>query len=114
MSLNRETREQERAADDERRLGIVNARLEARGEPLVESIDEWNALSQVENGALIDAPTTVAPITDSESNEESDQGPLEDNPLDDPMLRETGRILLDYIGLNQQVAMVEGEDASTP
>ena len=114
ISLNRETREQERAADDERRLGIVNARLEARGEPLVESIEEWNAFSQVENGGLIDAPTPVAPIADGESNEESDQGPPEENPLDDPMLRETGRILLDYIGLNQQVAMVEGEDASAP
>ena len=114
LSLNRETREQERAADDERRLGIVNARLEARGEPLVESIDEWNALSQVENGTLIDAPTTVTPITDGESNEEGGESPPEENPLDDPMLRETGRILLDYIGLNQQVAMVEGEDATTP
>lgn len=114
ISLNRETREQERAADDERRLGIVNARLEARGEPPVESIDEWNALSQVENGTFVDAPIPITPITDGESNEESDQGPPEENPLDDPMLRETGRILLDYIGLNQQVAMVEGEDAATP
>lgn len=114
ISLNRETREQERAADDERRLGIVNARLEARGEPLVESIEEWNTLSQVENGTLIDAPTTVAPSTDGESYEESDQGPLEENPLDDPMLRETGRILLDYIGLNQQVAMVDGEAEAGP
>ena len=114
ISLNRETREQERAADDELRLGIVNARLEAKGEPLVESIDEWNALAQVENGTFVDAPMTVTPITDGESNEESDQGPPEDNPLDDPMLRETGRILIDYIGLNQQVAMVEGEDSATP
>lgn len=114
LSLNRETREQERAADDERRLGIVNARLEARGEPLVESIEEWNALSQVENDTFGDAPIPMTPTTDGESNEESDQGPPEENPLDDPMLRETGRILLDYIGLNQQVAMVEGEDAATP
>jgi carboxyl-terminal processing protease len=114
ISLNRETREQERATDDERRLGIVNARLQARGEPLVESIEEWAALSQVESGAFIDAPTTITPITDGESNEESGEGPPEENPLDDPMLRETGRILLDYIGLNQQVAMVEGEDAATP
>ena len=114
LSLNRETRERERAADDERRLGIVNARLEARGEPLVESIDEWNALSQVENGALIDATTMITPTADGESIEEGGEGPPEENPLDDPMLRETGRILLDYIGLNQQVAMVEGEVATTP
>lgn len=114
VSLNRETREQERAADDERRLGIVNARLEARGEPLVESIEEWNGLSQVESGTFGDAPLPIRPIIDGESNEESDQGPPEENPLDDPMLRETGHILLDYIGLNHQVAMVEGEDAATP
>ena len=30
------------------------------------------------------------------------------------MLRETGRILLDYIGLNQQVAMAEGEAEAGP
>ncbi len=114
LSLNRETREQERAADDERRLGIVNARLEARGEPLVESIEEWNAISQVENGTFGDAPIPITPTTDGESNEERGEGPPEENPLDDPMLRETGRILLDYIGLNQQVAMVEGEDAAMP
>ena len=30
------------------------------------------------------------------------------------MLRETGRILLDYIGLNQQVAMVEAEASAAP
>ena len=114
LSLNRETREQERAADDERRLGIVNARLQARGEPLVESIEEWNALSQVENGTFGDAPLTITPITEGESNAEGDEDPPEENPLDDPMLRETGRILLDYIGLNRQVAMVEGEAATTP
>lgn len=114
LSLNRETRERDREADDGRRLAIVNARLEARGEPLVESIEEWNALSQVESGAFGDAPIPITPIADGESNEESEQSPLEENPLDDPMLRETGLILLDYIGLNQQVAMVEGEAAATP
>ena len=124
ISLNREAREQERAADDERRLDIVNARLEARGEPLVESIEEWSALSRVENGTTFgDAPMTITPpITDGESNAESNaegdtesgEEPPEDNPLNDPMLRETGRILLDYIGLNQQMAMIEGEAAATP
>lgn len=126
LSLNRETRERERAEDDDRRLAIGNAWLAARGEPLAESIDELDGLSGIEGGAgigevgvepLDTVPLEGAPLeVDGESNGESDteSNDAGDNPLDDPMLRETGRILLDYIGLNQQVAMVEGEAVATP
>ncbi len=92
MSLNRETRESEREADDGRRLAIWNSRLVARGEPPVSDIEELEKLRNEE--ALVDA--------DSQ------------DPMEDPMLRETGLILLDYIGLNQQVAMVDSEAAATP
>ena len=121
ISLNRETRERERADDDDRRLAIVNARLTARGEPLVEDIAELDGLSRSEGGAGVGeftepldiVPLEGAPVEiDGESNDEPNGA--EANPLDDPMLRETGRILLDYIGLNQRVAMVEGEAAATP
>ena len=126
LSLNRETRERERAEDDDLRLTIGNAWLAARGEPLAESIDELDGLSVIEGGAGIgevdDEPLDIVPLegappgVDGESNGELDaeSNDAGDNPLDDPMLRETGRILLDYIGLNQQVAMVEGEAVATP
>ena len=115
ISLNRETREQERAADMDRRLAIVNARLTAKGEPPLEGIEELNSW-RIEDGAGLDAPIPITPIpiTDGESSVESEENPLKENPLDDPMLRETGRILLDYIGLNQQVAMVEAEASAAP
>ena len=123
ISLNRETREQERAADQDRRLAIVNALLTARGEPQIEELAQWDG-GQIQDGVVSMAPISITPPTDGESNVESGEDPptddsLEGNPptedpLDDPMLRETGRILLDYIGLNQQVAMVEGEAATAP
>ena len=120
ISLSRETRERERAEDKDRRLAIGNAWLAARGEPLVENIEELNGLSRIEEGAgvgefsesLTNAPLEVDGESGGEPNGESDDAG--DNPLDDPMLRETGRILIDYIGLNQQVAMAEGEPLAAP
>ncbi len=92
LSLNRETREQERAADGDRRLAIENALLTAKGEPPMKDIEELN---------------------ERRKEEELEDASGED-PMDDAMLRETGLVLLDYIGLNQQVAMVEGEASATP
>ena len=115
ISLNRETREQERAKDKEQRLAIENARLTAMGEPPIEDFEELNG-RQISRGG---APLAVTSLTDGDSNvesgEETQEGNrLQENSLDDPMLRETGRILLDYIGLDQQVAMVEAEAPAAP
>ena len=117
LSLNRATRERERAEDNDRRLAIVNARLTARGEPLVEDVEELNESYGIGGGTgtveIGDEPVQAEPLeVDGESNDESSGA--QDNPLNDPMLRETGRILLDYIGLNQRMAMVGGEAATTP
>ncbi len=115
ISLNRETREQERAEDKEQRLAIENARLTAMGEPPIEDFEELNG-RQISRGG---APLAVTSLTDGDSNvesgEETQEGNrLQENSLDDPMLRETGRILLDYIGLDQQVAMVDAEAPAAP
>ena len=115
ISLNRETREQERAEDKEQRLAIENARLTAMGESPIEDFEELNG-RQINRGG---APLAVTSLTDSDSNvesgEETQEGNrLQGNSLDDPMLRETGRILLDYIGLDQQVAMVDAEAPAAP
>ncbi len=115
ISLNRETREQERAEDKEQRLAIENARLTAMGEPPIKDLEELGG-RQIHGGG---APLAMTPSTDGDSNVESGEEPqeenrLRENALGDPMLRETGRILLDYIGLDQQVAMVEAEAGAAP
>ena len=92
ISLNRETRAQERAADQDLQLAIENARLTAKGEEPYEDYEE---------------------LKKRRKEEELEDASGED-PMDDAMLRETGLILLDYIGLNQQVAMVEGEAVAAP
>ena len=99
ISLSREKREQERQADDDRRLAIENALLTAKGEPPIEDLEEMYDGEQA----------------NADSRGPNPLGELEEDPLvNDPMLRETGRILLDYIGLNHQYAMVEGEAATAP
>ena len=87
ISLNRTTREGEKAEYERWRLDLENALLAAKGEDPIESIDDLDAIPE-------------------EADEE------EPDPLEDPMLRETGQILLDYIGMSRQVAMVG--DASEP
>ena len=92
ISLNRETRAQEREADQDLQLAIENARLTAKGEEPYEDYEE---------------------LKKRRKEEELEDASGED-PMDDAMLRETGLILLDYIGLNQQVAMVEAEASAAP
>jgi len=79
LSLNEDTRRAENAADDKWRLDLENARRKAKGEPNLASIDELEDL------------------------EFDGEAPAED----DPLLVETGQILLDLMGLERQVAMVD-------
>ncbi len=92
ISLNRETRAQEREADQDLQLAIENARLTAKGEEPYEDYEELK----------------------KRRKEEELEDVSGEDPMDDAMLRETGLILLDYIGLNQQVAMVEAEASAAP
>ena len=85
VSLNQTKREKEKADDDAWRLALENALLVAKGTEPIESLDE------LDERASDDA---------------------EPDPNDDAMLRETGRILLDYIGLTRQMAMVESGTAA--
>ena len=126
ISLNRQTREQERETDDDWRLATENACLTAKGEAPIEDLEELNGCSRVEVGTVVEGEViktdalSIVPLVDGEVIEtdgesvdslvESKEDPLDD----DPMLRETGLILLDYIGLNQQVAMVEAEAVAAP
>lgn len=81
VSLNQAIREKEKADDDTWRLEMENALLRAKGGEPLESLDDLDSA-----------------ISD------------EEDPNDDAILRETGWILLNYIGFEQQLVMLE--DAS--
>ena len=84
LSLNEARRRAENAEDDKWRLELENTLRMAKGEPELASLDE------------LDDP------------EFDDEAPAED----DPLLVEAGEILLDFIGLERQVAMVGMEAAA--
>jgi carboxyl-terminal processing protease len=87
VSLNEATRIIEKDRDDKWRLDLENALRLAKGDEPLKSLDELD--EEIEAAAAAD--------------EEAD-------PNDDAMLVEAGHILLDYIGLTRQVAMVENFD----
>ena len=81
LSLNQEVREQEKADDDAWRLNLENQLRVAKGEEPVESLDALEELQK----ALAEA---------------------EEKP-DDALLIESGNVLIDYLSLLRQVALVE-------
>lgn len=84
VSLQESVRTQEKEADDAWLLDLENELRLAKGEEPVETLDELDELRKAEQ----------------EADEEPD-------PAEDPLLTESGNILLDYIGLSHQVALVE-------
>lgn len=86
LSLNENVRSAEKQGEDQWRLDLENALREARGKEPVASLDDLETLSK-------------------EEEEERE------DPANDAMLRESGYILVDMIGLSRQVALVEHEAA---
>ncbi|MDA1073331.1 MAG: carboxy terminal-processing peptidase [Proteobacteria bacterium] len=85
ISLNEQTRIAEKASDDKWRLDLENGLRAARGKALLASIKELDDEQEAEEAQDDGVPT----------------------PDQDSMLRETGSILLDYVSLTHQIAMVE-------
>jgi len=86
LSLNENVRVAEKEGDDQWRLDLENALRKAKGkEP-------------------------VASLEDLETQSAQEEEELED-PANDAMLRESGYILIDLIGLSRQVALVDHEAA---
>ena len=81
LSLNESVRIAEKDADDAWRLALENDLRSAKGEDKVESLDELEALREAEADAEVEE--------------------------DDALLIESGEILLDYLGLTRQIALVE-------
>ena len=86
LSLNENVRTAEKLGEDQWRLDLENALREAKGKEPVASLDDLETLSK-------------------EEEEERE------DPANDAMLRESGYILVDMIGLSRQVALVEHEAA---
>ncbi len=92
LSLNESVRRAEKADDDAWRLGLENALRVAKGEEEVESLDALEELQEAQ----------------AEASEDDDEAAAEED--EDAMLRESGEILLDYLGLTRQIALVERVD----
>jgi len=84
LSLNENVRAEEKVTEDQWLLNLENGLRIAKGEEPVESLDALDELRKAEQ----------------EADEEPD-------PADDPLLTESGNILLDFISLSHQVALVE-------
>ena len=92
LSLNEKQRIAEKQRDDDWRLQLENTLRIAKGDEPIKSLDELDALAEADD----------AEDVDGEEGEDGDTAKDED-----AMLRESGHILLDYLTLTQQVAMVE-------
>jgi carboxyl-terminal processing protease len=84
ISLNEAQRIAEKEQDDQWRLGLENQLRAAKGEPPIASLDD------------LDAEESEA--TDDEDDDVAEQ---------DAAVRESGNILLDFIGITHQIAYVE-------
>jgi carboxyl-terminal processing protease len=87
VSLNEQVRSSQQAADTAWRLELENALRLAKGETPIESLDE------------LETPVTAAAARDAD-------------PAEDPMLRESSQILIDYIKLTRRVALAEHRRAA--
>jgi carboxyl-terminal processing protease len=92
ISLSEPHRIAEKASDDAWRLGLENALRKAKGEPLLASLDDLEETTLDEDGAELPQEPEVVPAAD------------------DPMVVETGQVLIDFITLSRQFAAVEGVD----
>ncbi|MGI1677920.1 MAG: carboxy terminal-processing peptidase [Cellvibrionaceae bacterium] len=84
ISLNEKTRKSEQEAIKLKSLAIENKRRLAKGLSVYKTVDEFQTAEEKEN---------------EEDEEQSISGPQEINPAKDPVLNETGYVLIDYIKL---------------
>ena len=110
FSLNEGRRRQEKQQDDAWRLELENTLRAATGKPVAKTLDELEELQEAEEDALEADATVAVEDASSEQNSgitDSTAAPLEETaatkPIEeigeDPMLRETGRIVNDLIDL---------------
>ena len=110
FSLNEGQRRQEKQQDDAWRLELENTLRAATGKPVAKTLDELEERQEAEEDALdADATVAVEDATSEQNTGTTDRttAPLEGTAAtkaieeigEDPMLRETGRIVKDLIDL---------------
>jgi carboxyl-terminal processing protease len=110
FSLNEGQRRQEKQQDDAWRLELENTLRAATGKPVAKTLDELEERQKAEEDALdADATVAVEDATSEQNTGTTDRitAPLEGTAAtkaieeigEDPMLRETGRIVKDLIDL---------------
>ena len=110
LSLNEANRRAEKDADDAWRLALENELRAAKGEPQLASLDDLLDDGEPEAAEADDSSETEVELADTDeaaatTDDEAKQETLSAN--DDPLLREAGNVLLDFIGMTRQVAVVE-------
>lgn len=132
LSLNEQTRRNEKAEDDQWRLDLENSLRAAKGKPLADSLDHLDDLLEAEEEAEKEAAETAD--ADDNSAAETSEAVAQVDPTtadkaasravdaakdsidaveDDAMLEEAGRVLLDLIGLSMQIAQLNNTSAET-
>jgi carboxyl-terminal processing protease len=110
FSLNEGQRRREKQQDDAWRLELENTLRAATGKPVAKTLDELEELQEAEEDALdADATVAVEDATSEQNTGTTDRitAPVEGTAAtkaieeigEDPMLRETGRIVKDLIDL---------------
>ena len=97
ISLNEKTRKEERQANDDRRLALENNRRQAKGLPLLDSLDDEEHSGEPANKEEEAASETSDEAKTAEANETEDKSKEEE----DAVLVEAGEILLDFIGMTR-------------
>src|SRR5690554_2921358 len=97
VSLHEKIREQERKANDEKRLQLENNRRKAKGMKLLSSVEELDAEAEADMAA---ADAHAADTAEDEAETAAGDGKKAKD--DDAMLTEAGHILVDYLKLNSR------------
>ena len=97
VSLHEKIREQERKANDEKRLQLENNRRKAKGMKLLSSVEELDAEAEADMAA---ADAHAADTAEGEAETAAGDGKKAKD--DDAMLTEAGHILVDYLKLNSR------------
>jgi len=97
VSLHEKIREQERKANDQKRLQLENNRRKAKGMKLLSSVEELDAEAEADMAA---ADAHAADTAEDEAETAAGDGKKAKD--DDAMLTEAGHILVDYLKLNSR------------
>ena len=112
VSLNLETRKQEKDALDATRLDIENQLRESHGRPLLASLDELFAASSEsspdENNVEQSEPGESGGYAPEEGVDAV--SPADETEFEDPFVTEAMRILADYEALSKRVLALRDEE----